>query len=195
MPDTESVVRSAASNGAERGATPLRLAERRTPSPASSLRARSGNVVPSRGALGVAGPMHETELSRAYRQIAATLVERLVAMAMGVSVDALHARTRSCAQVAFARQVAMYLANTAFCISQTEVGQRFGRDRTTVKHACARVEDRRDDPAFEARLTAMEAMLEEARYAMQLFAMQADTIGERVLVEIGALPNSVEDRR
>ena len=167
----------------------VELRSRRPPSPDARLRARSGRV-PERP-----GAMHETELSRTYRSIAATLVERVVSLEMGVSVDALHARTRSIAQVAFARQVAMYLAHTIFKITQSDIGERFARDRTTVRHACERVEDRRDDAAFEARLVAMETICEQALYGMQLFALQAETVSERVLVEIGARPDLVEDRR
>ena len=35
----------------------------------------------------------------------------------------------------------------------------FGRDRTTAGHACAQVEDRRDDPGFDSRLQALETCL------------------------------------
>ena len=34
-----------------------------------------------------------------------------------------------------------------------------GRDRTTAAHACRVIEDRRDDPRFDAKLIALEAML------------------------------------
>jgi hypothetical protein len=37
-------------------------------------------------------------------------------------------------------------------MSLTEVGAMFGRDRTTVAHACLRVEYRRDDPNFDRAL-------------------------------------------
>ena len=168
---------------------PNRDGSRRTIARSSALAARSGRVGDA------AVPLHETELSRAYASAAVSLVERLVSMETRVSVDALHARTRCTAEVAFARQLAMYLAHTIFQLAQADVGERFGRDRTTVKHACARIEDRRDDPAFERRLIAMERLLEEARRAMQLFAVQSATITERVLIEIGARPNRVEDRR
>ena len=170
---------------------------RRAPSRDALGRARSGMVARCEPAImpDDVQPMHETELSRTYRALGISLAERVVSIEMGIGIDALHARTRCTAEVAFARQVAMYLANTIFSISQSEVGHRFGRDRTTVKHACARVEDRRDDAAFEARLVAMEAVLEEARRAMQIFAVQADTVTERILIEIGARPNGLEDRR
>ncbi len=50
----------------------------------------------------------------------------------------------------------MYLAHIVFGLSYTRVGICFGRDRTTVRHACALVEDRRDDPARDMALSALE---------------------------------------
>jgi hypothetical protein len=41
-------------------------------------------------------------------------------------------------------------------LSLTDVGQIFARDRTTVAHACAVIEDRRDDPVFDRALELME---------------------------------------
>ena len=170
--------------------------DRRRLTPSAVQAARGArNVASSLHECPFGEPLHSTELSRAYVRIAGSLCERVVSLEMGVTLDALHAATRCVAEVAFARQVAMYLAHTIFCVSQSEVGGRFGRDRTTVKHACARIEDRRDDPVFEARLIAMEALLEEARFAMQLYALQADTLTQRNLVEVGAMANGVEDRR
>ena len=49
--------------------------------------------------------------------------------------------TRGRPRVAFARQVAMYLAHVAWGLTLTEVGHVFARDRTTVAHACGLVED------------------------------------------------------
>jgi len=45
-------------------------------------------------------------------------------------------------------------------MSLSEVGRNFGRDRTTVAHACACVEDSRDDPRFERVLLCLEAALD-----------------------------------
>lgn len=73
-----------------------------------------------------------------------------------VTIDELSADTRRSPKIARARQVAMYLAHVAFGISLVEVGSWFGRDRTTVSHACNRIEDQRDDPAFDAGLMEME---------------------------------------
>lgn len=87
------------------------------------------------------------------------IVEQVVALAFGVPAGELRAPTRRKAQVAFARQVAMYLAHVAYGLSLTEVGTLFGRDRTTVAHACTIVEDRRDEPDFDRSLDHLEAAI------------------------------------
>jgi chromosomal replication initiation ATPase DnaA len=66
--------------------------------------------------------------------------------------------TRGRSRVAFARQVAMYLAHVTFGLTLTTVGREFGRDRTTVAHACALVEDARDNPEFDRTLEILEAI-------------------------------------
>lgn len=53
----------------------------------------------------------------------------------------------------------MYLAHVVFGLTMTQVGCCFERDRTTVRHACALIEDRRDLPAFDLALAALEAGL------------------------------------
>lgn len=74
----------------------------------------------------------------------------------------LQALTRSSADVAFARQIAMYLAHTKFGIPYSDVGDYFRRDRTTVAHACQLVEDRRDDKGFDDHLVRMECLMDAA---------------------------------
>lgn len=54
------------------------------------------------------------------------------------------------------RQIAMYVCHVALRISLSEIGEAFGRDRTTVGHACHVVEDRRDDDAFDDFVAAVE---------------------------------------
>jgi hypothetical protein len=83
-------------------------------------------------------------------------LEAIVAHAFGTSLTALRADTRGEAQIAFARQVAMYVAHVWFALSLSEVGRRFDRDRTTVAHACRVVEDRRDDPRVDRVVAAIE---------------------------------------
>jgi hypothetical protein len=83
-------------------------------------------------------------------------IEAAVAQVFGVGNAELFRATRGKAPVALARQVAMYLAHVACGLSFTEVGLVFGRDRTTVAHACRVVEDRRDDPVFDRVLELLE---------------------------------------
>nr|WP_092180935.1 helix-turn-helix domain-containing protein [Devosia sp. YR412] len=59
-----------------------------------------------------------------------------------------------------ARQLAMYLAHVIYGRTLAEIGHAFGRDRTTVSYACARIEDLRDDPCFDAEVCALEQRLE-----------------------------------
>lgn len=70
---------------------------------------------------------------------------------------------RGSAEVARARQVAMYLLHTALSVPYGEVAAMFGRDRTTVSHACRTIEDLRDDPMHDELLLRLEEMVELAR--------------------------------
>ncbi|MGQ3211586.1 MAG: helix-turn-helix domain-containing protein [Shinella sp.] len=58
------------------------------------------------------------------------------------------------------RQIAMYVCHVVLRLSQSDIGVAFGRDRTTVGHACNRVEDRRDDVAFDAFVSAIERVVQ-----------------------------------
>ncbi|MFG1477401.1 helix-turn-helix domain-containing protein [Xanthobacter sp. V4C-4] len=83
----------------------------------------------------------------------------LVSAADGIAVDALLALRRSSAPVAAARQLAMYLAHVVLGLSQADVARAFQRDRTTVAHACRRIEDQRDGAGFDRRVSALEACI------------------------------------
>ena len=87
------------------------------------------------------------------------MLEQTVLRVFMVASADLWSGTRGCPRAAFARQVAMYLAHVACGLTLTEVGQVFARDRTTVAHACGRVEDQRDDPAFDRSLELLEGVL------------------------------------
>lgn len=89
----------------------------------------------------------------------AQLARQAVAFSTGVPVEAVNALTRGTAQAALARQMAMYLAHVAFEMSLARVAQAFGRDRSTVAHACAKIEDLRDDAAFDSSLDDLETSL------------------------------------
>ncbi|WP_323014334.1 helix-turn-helix domain-containing protein [Devosia sp.] len=88
----------------------------------------------------------------------------LVARQRNVPIRLLMHKSRSRLATARARQLAMYLAHVVFGRSLTEIGEAFGRDRTTVSYACALIEDMRDDPRFDAEVCALERAL-EARLA------------------------------
>lgn len=83
-------------------------------------------------------------------------IEMAVAQVFGVDSVALEQHSRGVARVALARQVAMYLAHVGCGLSMTAAGRLFGRDRTTVAHACLIVEDKRDDPMFDRALDLLE---------------------------------------
>lgn len=89
----------------------------------------------------------------------ARLAEVATVAAARIPLTGLRAANRGRKPVALARQTAMYLAHVAFGLNLSRVGICFGRDRTTVRHACALIEDRRDDPGLEFGLTALEVAL------------------------------------
>jgi len=86
-------------------------------------------------------------------------IQHVIASAHRVDIAKLRAPTRQCAPVAFARQVAMYLAHISRGLTLTEVGRCFERDRTTVAHACRMVEDHRDRPEIDLALDYLEAAI------------------------------------
>jgi len=47
------------------------------------------------------------------------------------------------------RQIAMYLSHVVLSVPYQTIATAFGRDRTTVMHACSVVEDRRDDAGYD----------------------------------------------
>lgn len=63
------------------------------------------------------------------------------------------------APLARSRQLAMYLAHVVLGLTQGQVARGFRRDRRTVAHACRCIEERRDDPAFDAHVAGLEARL------------------------------------
>ena len=83
---------------------------------------------------------------------------RAVAAAFDVPIEELEGRCRR-ADVALARQTAMYLAHVVLAMTHADIGRMFGRDRTTAAHACRIVEDLRDEPRIDALIEALEALI------------------------------------
>lgn len=105
--------------------------------------------------------MRTTE-GRLQDEAAARLAAGVAAFALDVSTEDVLGLQRGSADIAFARQVAVYLCHTAFEMSLARVAIAFGRDRSTVAHACHVVEDRRDDVHFDLWVGSLEAMLRDA---------------------------------
>jgi len=98
------------------------------------------------------------------------IAAKLAAAHYEVPVAQLKSRRRGSVQSTRARHVAIYLAHVALGVTLTEIGSAFRRDRATAAYACARVEDARDDPAFDAALTGLETA---ARIMLELEREQA----------------------
>ncbi|AJY48347.1 hypothetical protein TM49_18705 [Martelella endophytica] len=56
------------------------------------------------------------------------------------------------------RQIAMYVCHVTLQLSLSEIGQAFGRDRTTVAYSCRVIEDRRDERDFDEFIASVERL-------------------------------------
>ena len=92
-------------------------------------------------------------------------VVSLVAQEKNVPKRLIMHSSRCRATASQARHLAMYLSYVVLGRTLAEIGQEFGRDRTTVSYACAQIEDLRDDPAFDEEVSRLEATLESAKEA------------------------------
>lgn len=81
----------------------------------------------------------------------------------GVPIAAIDAPRRSRGRVTRARQLAVYLHHVALGASLAACARQFLRDRATMRHACARIEDLRDDPVFDFCAARLEQSLAAQR--------------------------------
>jgi hypothetical protein len=107
------------------------------------------------------------------------LVRVLVAARFGIREADLEAPTRGAPEVALVRQISMYLAHIVFGISLSRIAKHFGRDRTTVGHACALVEDLRDDRVLDGELDFLESILNALASGRPIRGLQALSTQER----------------
>lgn len=115
------------------------------------------NVVPfppARRAHGAGGLRMPAAPEAARRACLAVAIA--AAAAAGVRVTEVFSPGPGRRSVAAARQIAMYIACVDLELPQRVVGRIFGRASQTVGDAVRAVEDRRDDPAFDAALTRLE---------------------------------------
>lgn len=86
----------------------------------------------------------------------AYLAASLVAYALEMKAEHILRPDRGSRDMVRARQVAMYLSHVGMEMSLSRVAFAFERDRSTVAHACHRIEEMRDDTAFDAWLQRLE---------------------------------------
>jgi hypothetical protein len=67
--------------------------------------------------------------------------------------------TRGSPAQATARQLAMYLTHVGFGMSLQRTAAAFGRDRSTIAHACHKIEDTRDSDTLDLLLEKLETCL------------------------------------
>jgi len=123
-------------------------------------------------------------LSAFYRKRIVDAARDLSAVSCGVSEGELRAMARK-SNVAFARQLAMYLCHVAANMSLREISDAFGRDRTTVSHACHAIEDRRDCPTFDKQIDMLEREFRSRIRAIVEDAMRKGPPIERKRLRIG----------
>jgi len=110
--------------------------------------------------------------SKRRDEVAQEMCECLIDIAaalFSVSGKELRKPGRTVEAVSRVRQIAMYVAHVVLRLTQGEVGRGFGRDRTTVIHACHTVEDLRDDAEFDRLVSMVE------RVAQAAFRTRMDT--------------------
>lgn len=89
----------------------------------------------------------------------ANYVMGLVSVVAGVPLSDMRALDRKDARTSRARQLCMYLISVAWQWPLHRIGAAFGRNRTTVGHACRRIEDLRDNRLLDEQIERLEACL------------------------------------
>jgi chromosomal replication initiation ATPase DnaA len=108
-------------------------------------------------------PRNRWRLKRLKRDQDAQLLVKCVSATRGVPLYDLLDGRRGLAAVCEARQLAMYLVHVVLSRPQAVVGRLFGRERSTVYHACHVIEDRRESDVFDAEIERIEQLFAELR--------------------------------
>jgi chromosomal replication initiation ATPase DnaA len=109
-----------------------------------------------------AGDWAAREAEAAQDRARAAFVTHLVGMATGVAPEAMVRGLRARGKVAEARAMAMYLLHVGFGLPQNRVAAAFGRDRSTISHACHKVEAMREGGRLDEALSRLEACVRHA---------------------------------
>lgn len=101
-------------------------------------------------------------------RLTTAFVTSLVALVMDIPAREIVTRSRTNTAAARARHVTIYLVHVVLGWQLWRVAAAFSRDRSTASSAVQIVEDMREDPAFDARLAAMEACVQQAVWPASL---------------------------
>ena len=108
-------------------------------------------------------------------KLTAAFITHAVALATGVAPKDIASTGRTSKAAARARQIAIYLAHVNFNWPLIRVAFAFNRDRSTCGYACTRIEDMRENAAFDARMIVLEACIKQAPEAIpELTQLGAD---------------------
>lgn len=114
---------------------------------------------------GKAGPVLRLFPSASHRDHVVAACDGVIDIAatlFDVSGKDLRGPGRSTLAVSRVRQIAMYVAHVTLGFTMANVGQGFGRDRTTVLHACHQIEDMREDEEFDGIVARVEQVIAAA---------------------------------
>ena len=149
------------------------------PSSRSSLSTRPGPQQPGRRRPGTAACVPDVasndagdrpQLRRRCSTVAAQrfcqLAREITGAVFAVPVSDIEQPTRATIEASDARHVAMYIAHVVFQVSLAAVAGAFGRDRSSVGYAVRRIEDERDDAAFDAKIERIERLAHAVRQAV-----------------------------
>jgi chromosomal replication initiator protein len=93
--------------------------------------------------------------------ISIDIIQRVVADYFSLLSSDIKGKKRS-QNIVFPRQIAMYIAREITGFSTTEVGQSFGRDHTTVMHACQKIDERKQaDPTLDSTIQTLIRMIKD----------------------------------
>ncbi|WP_424547770.1 helix-turn-helix domain-containing protein [Shinella zoogloeoides] len=127
--------------------------------PAPEVKGAGSGMEPGEGARAARRTMAVQEPPTVPAPVACRIVRQLVLEMTALAGDRPLWRRDSRRTTCHVRQIAMYVSHVVLRLSLSEIGMAFGRDRTTVGHACNVVEDRRDDAAFDAFVSAIERVV------------------------------------
>ena len=115
----------------------------------------------------------ETRVSRPDARAQCIRIAELIARANDIPLADLFADAERLHRIAALRHTAMYLAHVEASMTYQAIADAFGRDRTTVAYACARTEDKREDPAFDRWLAGLAEEIQAMKAKHKLGNPQA----------------------